>query len=229
MDLALKNIPIPKEFSDPFDSSLIEKRQDGMRYVDPIHYRKKLQDVVGLNYDFENKGIYFPTPDYVVVTVSITVYLEDGTKLIKTGSSGAAIVKAMREKKGKQVEVLVVDHGTAVKIAESNAFKRACMDLGIGLELYDKEDNHGGHGSNYTYGASSKQISENQINYILKLKSMNRLTDDNMVNILKAIGIETDKIPKQFTTESLKPLTMDDARKIIDTIKDSNTLKNIKY
>jgi len=50
-----------------------------------------------------------------------------------------------------------------------------------------------------------------------------------MVNILKTINIDADKIPKQFTTESLKQLTMDDARKIIDTIKDPNTLKSIKY
>ena len=78
-----------------------------------------------------------------------------------------------------------------------------------------------------SYHSNSKLISENQMNYILKLKAMNRLNEKSMIAIFKSCGVESSKIPETFNTETLKPLTSDDARKIIDLMKDSESLAKI--
>ena len=92
----------------------------------------------------------------------------------------------------------------------------------------DPENDEKEHAPKQPPKTSSKQISDNQINYILKLKSMNRMDDESMKNILKACEIESTRIPETFNTETMKILNLDDARKIIDTMKDPNALKSVK-
>ncbi len=83
-------------------------------------------------------------------------------------------------------------------------------------------------GQKQSYQSSSKTISDNQINYILKLKSMNRLNDEHMKNLFTMCEIENEKIPDTFNTDTLKNLNLDDARKIIDIMKESSNITKIK-
>ena len=124
-----------KALSKPFPASYIEWRPGAttrakdkalaLAYVDPRAYHERLNDVFGTSWSSE-RDIKL-TNDRIIITVSISVNWNDSedTKkwlsLYRTGVGDASFNEGA---------------DTAVTKADAQAFKRACVEYGLGAYLY---------------------------------------------------------------------------------------------
>lgn len=123
---------ITKELCRPFDDVFKENTYDGYVSVNVQRYRDRLDEVVGpLNYNVETIDTKY-TNSYVLKTVAITIFYDDGSvATVKHGDGGAMFVYPEGSTKPKSPE-------NTNESATSDAFKRACKLLRIGLDVYQQ-------------------------------------------------------------------------------------------
>lgn len=127
---------IPESLLKPFPKSIIDTDYRGFNYVSPNHYRKALNEAFGTNWSFEILDISKETIKdaknqvhvEIIVHCKLTVYVKaDSGEIIEISKHGIG---------GKMVSTNFSD---AYKSAKSVALKNACIELGLGLDLYENE------------------------------------------------------------------------------------------
>ena len=118
----------------PFDKTYQRQIAGGrsMTYITGEQARSRLTEAYGHDWDWEIDSPIQITPTDVIVTGRLTVRLDDYASVIKAGV-GSARVKFT--KSGD-----VMDLGNDAKAAETSAFKRAAVQLGVGAYLYAKTE-----------------------------------------------------------------------------------------
>lgn len=191
---------LPKTLVEPFDQKLIKKNYQGFDYVSPSEYRKLLNDTFGSMWSFEILN-YQILNDSVVVHGRLTIYIQDGDRVfeIKKDGIGASMVS-------KTVSF-------ALKSAKSTALKNACLELGIGLDMYenDIDDMNDTDLSNDITSPnqqvySGKQPTDKQINYATML-------------IKKSNMKEFEGLDEEEIKEKLKNMSSLNVSKIISKLK----------
>lgn len=191
---------LPKTLVEPFDQKLIKKNYQGFDYVSPSEYRKLLNDTFGSMWSFEILN-YQILNDSVVVHGRLTIYIQDGDRVfeIKKDGIGASMVS-------KTVSF-------ALKSAKSTALKNACLELGIGLDMYenDIDDMNDTDLSNDITSPnqqvySGKQPTDKQINYATML-------------IKKSNMKEFEGLDEEEIKEKLKNMSSLNVSKIINKLK----------
>lgn len=121
---------VAEELSRPFDDMFKENTYDGYVSVSVQRYRDRLDEVVGpLNYNVETIDTRY-TDSFILKTVAITITYDDGSiAAVKHGDGGAMFVYPQGTAKPKSPE-------NTNESAASDAFKRACKLLRIGLDVY---------------------------------------------------------------------------------------------
>jgi len=131
----LKN-EIPESLLKPFPKNIIDTDYRGFNYVSPNHYRKALNEAFGTNWSFEILSVSKEsirdsknqTHVEIIVHCKLTIYVKDDSgEIIKIEKHGIG---------GKKVTTNFSD---AYKSAKSVALKNACVELGLGLDLYENE------------------------------------------------------------------------------------------
>ena len=191
---------LPKTLVEPFDQKLIKKNYQGFDYVSPSEYRKLLNDTFGSMWSFEILN-YQILNDSVVVHGRLTIYIQDGDRVfeIKKDGIGASMVS-------KTVSF-------ALKSAKSTALKNACLELGIGLDMYenDIDDMNDTDLSNDITSPNQqvyfgKQPTDKQINYATML-------------IKKSNMKEFEGLDEEEIKEKLKNMSSLNVSKIISKLK----------
>lgn len=191
---------LPKTLVEPFDQKLVKKNYQGFDYVSPSEYRKLLNDTFGSMWSFEILN-YQILNDNVVVHGRLTIYVQDGDRVfeIKKDGIGASMVS-------KTVSF-------ALKSAKSTALKNACLELGIGLDMYenDIDDMNDTDLSNDITSPnqqvySGKQPTDKQINYATML-------------IKKSNMKEFEGLDEEEIKEKLKNMSSLNVSKIINKLK----------
>lgn len=191
---------LPKTLVEPFDQKLVKKNYQGFDYVSPSEYRKLLNDTFGSMWSFEILN-YQILNDNVVVHGRLTIYVQDGDRVfeIKKDGIGASMVS-------KTVSF-------ALKSAKSTALKNACLELGIGLDMYenDIDDMNDTDLSNDITSPnqqvySGKQPTDKQINYATML-------------IKKSNMKEFEGLDEEEIKEKLKNMSSLNVSKIISKLK----------
>ncbi len=191
---------LPKTLVEPFDQKLVKKNYQGFDYVSPSEYRKLLNDTFGSMWSFEILN-YQILNDSVVVHGRLTIYIQDGDRVfeIKKDGIGASMVS-------KTVSF-------ALKSAKSTALKNACLELGIGLDMYenDIDDMNDTDLSNDITSPnqqvySGKQPTDKQINYATML-------------IKKSNMKEFEGLDEEEIKEKLKNMSSLNVSKIINKLK----------
>lgn len=189
---------LPKTLVEPFDQKLVKKNYQGFDYVSPSEYRKLLNDTFGSMWSFEILN-YQILNDSVVVHGRLTIYIQDGDRVfeIKKDGIGASMVS-------KTVSF-------ALKSAKSTALKNACLELGIGLDMYENDiddmndtDNDIINPNQQVY--SGKQPTDKQINYATML-------------IKKSNMKEFEGLDEEEIKEKLKNMSSLNVSKIINKLK----------
>lgn len=119
-----------QELQKPFEEEFHEKGYKDFVSVNVQHYLDRLDEVVGLfNYNIETIETIV-TEQSILKTVKITVFDDDRNIMkIVTGDGGAKFIVPTGSDKQKDPDNT---HDTAF----SDAFKRACRRLGIGVDIY---------------------------------------------------------------------------------------------
>lgn len=191
---------LPKTLVEPFDQKLIKKNYQGFDYVSPSEYRKLLNDTFGSMWSFEILN-YQILNDNVVVHGRLTIYVQDGDRVfeIKKDGIGASMVS-------KTVSF-------ALKSAKSTALKNACLELGVGLDMYENDiddmndtdlSNDITNPNQQVY--SGKQPTDKQINYATML-------------IKKSNMKEFEGLDEEEIKEKLKNMSSLNVSKIINKLK----------
>ncbi len=191
---------LPKTLVEPFDQKLVKKNYQGFDYVSPSEYRKLLNDTFGSMWSFEILN-YQILNDSVVVHGRLTIYIQDGDRVfeIKKDGIGASMVS-------KTVSF-------ALKSAKSTALKNACLELGIGLDMYENDiddmndtdlSNDITNPNQQVY--SGKQPTDKQINYATML-------------IKKSNMKEFEGLDEEEIKEKLKNMSSLNVSKIINKLK----------
>lgn len=192
---------LPKTLVEPFDQKLIKKNYQGFDYVSPSEYRKLLNDTFGSMWSFEILNYQILNDSVVVVHGRLTIYIQDGDRVfeIKKDGIGASMVS-------KTVSF-------ALKSAKSTALKNACLELGIGLDMYenDIDDMNDTDLSNDITSPnqqvySGKQPTDKQINYATML-------------IKKSNMKEFEGLDEEEIKEKLKNMSSLNVSKIISKLK----------
>ncbi len=124
--------------AEAFDERLVQEVQKGFKalsYVPVSEYIVRLNSVLGgggWSRQIQSVQRDAADPDEIIALVRIVAEV-DGCTVTKDGVGGARI-----KKKRDSNELL--DLGNDFKSAVSDAFKKACQDLGIGLYLARSED-----------------------------------------------------------------------------------------
>lgn len=191
---------LPKTLVEPFDQKLVKKNYQGFDYVSPSEYRKLLNDTFGSMWSFEILN-YQILNDNVVVHGRLTIYVQDGDRVfeIKKDGIGASMVS-------KTISF-------ALKSAKSTALKNACLELGVGLDMYenDIDDMNDTDLSNDITSPnqqvySGKQPTDKQINYATML-------------IKKSNMKEFEGLDEEEIKEKLKNMSSLNVSKIISKLK----------
>lgn len=191
---------LPKTLVEPFDQKLVKKNYQGFDYVSPSEYRKLLNDTFGSMWSFEILN-YQILNDNVVVHGRLTIYVQDGDRVfeIKKDGIGASMVS-------KTISF-------ALKSAKSTALKNACLELGVGLDMYenDIDDMNDTDLSNDITSPnqqvySGKQPTDKQINYATML-------------IKKSNMKEFEGLDEEEIKEKLKNMSSLNVSKIINKLK----------
>lgn len=191
---------LPKTLVEPFDQKLVKKNYQGFDYVSPSEYRKLLNDTFGSMWSFEILN-YQILNDNVVVHGRLTIYVQDGDRVfeIKKDGIGASMVS-------KTISF-------ALKSAKSTALKNACLELGIGLDMYENDiddmndtdlSNDITNPNQQVY--SGKQPTDKQINYATML-------------IKKSNMKEFEGLDEEEIKEKLKNMSSLNVSKIISKLK----------
>lgn len=193
---------LPKTLVEPFDQKLVKKNYQGFDYVSPSEYRKLLNDTFGSMWSFEILNYQILNDSTVVVVHGrLTIYIQDGDRVfeIKKDGIGASMVS-------KTVSF-------ALKSAKSTALKNACLELGIGLDMYenDIDDMNDTDLSNDITSPnqqvySGKQPTDKQINYATML-------------IKKSNMKEFEGLDEEEIKEKLKNMSSLNVSKIINKLK----------
>lgn len=193
---------LPKTLVEPFDQKLIKKNYQGFDYVSPSEYRKLLNDTFGSMWSFEILNYQILNDSTVVVVHGrLTIYIQDGDRVfeIKKDGIGASMVS-------KTVSF-------ALKSAKSTALKNACLELGIGLDMYENDiddmndtdlSNDITNPNQQVY--SGKQPTDKQINYATML-------------IKKSNMKEFEGLDEEEIKEKLKNMSSLNVSKIISKLK----------
>ena len=127
------SIGIPEEWKKEFDDSLKRKNYNGFTYVGVHNYRKRTQSIAGLFYDHEiiqNETVVDKEGDIgFKVVVRLRFYIERNGSIMTVVKDGTAVKFA----KGNQ------DINYVLGAAVSEAFKRALLHVGIGMDLYEED------------------------------------------------------------------------------------------
>lgn len=191
---------LPKTLVEPFDQKLVKKNYQGFDYVSPSEYRKLLNDTFGSMWSFEILN-YQILNDNVVVHGRLTIYVQDGDRVfeIKKDGIGASMVS-------KTISF-------ALKSAKSTALKNACLELGVGLDMYENDiddmndtdlSNDITNPNQQVY--SGKQPTDKQINYATML-------------IKKSNMKEFEGLDEEEIKEKLKNMSSLNVSKIISKLK----------
>jgi hypothetical protein len=204
-ELKLRKMELPKELTEAFDKELIKINYNKLRFVDPIHYFDRLMQLVGMYFTYKIRQEYVPEEKAVMVVVSIGFQLEDGTWLWKEGNSGKELYNDTADGPKK----INGGIGYALKIAASNATKRALLLMGVGKELYDDQDeiedtdNKGG----YTKGKKpydfSRKPTDKQVNFLRRLRQQYRVSDSKFNEMLDSVGAESIEVACQQQVSDL--------------------------
>ena len=121
---------VVKELSVPFSEEDKEKTRQGFVSVNVQKYRDRLDSVVGVfNYSVEVIDTKY-TETAILKTVAITIFYDDGRVAVtKHGDGGDLLVYPEGSTKPKDI-------GNTNESATSDAFKRACKLLRIGIDIY---------------------------------------------------------------------------------------------
>ena len=120
--------------NEPFDTSVIKEVQ-GMDYVPVAEVITRMNNVLGTNgWSSQIVEAYRDSldPKFVIARVSVTAKI-DGEHIIADGIGGKEI--AMKRNAPDEI----VDLGNDFKSAYSDALKKACQRLGVGLHLSREE------------------------------------------------------------------------------------------
>jgi len=115
---------ILEKLSAPFDAKDLRKKQEFSYIPEPV-VRQRLQDVLGLNWDFtitSEIDTTFRSEPAIVVRGQLTVYLPSGRTITREGYGGSPLKNGMAA-------------GDAHKGAASNALKKAAYLFGVGAYL----------------------------------------------------------------------------------------------
>lgn len=121
-----------EELTAPFLETDKDRRANSYVFVNVQRYRDRLDSVIGMfNYSVETKESFFN--EYgIFKTVEISIYYDDGTLAVKKDGDGGDHFVFQKDS-----EIRVpMNLGNTNESAESDAFKRACKKLGIGVDVY---------------------------------------------------------------------------------------------
>lgn len=191
-EFKLRKMELPEELTKAFDKELVKLNYQKLRFVDPIHYFERLMDLVGMYFTYRIKQEYVPEEKAVMVIVSIGFQMEDGTWVWKEGNSG----KELYNETAGGLKRISGGIGSALKIAASNATKRALLLMGIGKELYNDEDEVEAVDSkgNPVYKQSkrpydfTRKPTDKQLNFLRRLRQQNRVSDTKFNEMLDSVG-----------------------------------------
>lgn len=194
---------IPNSLSKSFPKEFIETDYRGFSYVSPNHYRKALNEAFGTNWSFEILNVFKETTkdkngelhDEIIVHCKLTIY-------VKEHDDTGEIIKI--EKHGIGGKMVATNYSDAYKSAKSVALKNACVELGLGLDLYENEVEDDRENTDEitvnTQQNENKVIPENfkatdkQVNFTLQLikktnhPSFKGLTDDQIKEYLSGLS-----------------------------------------
>jgi len=193
VEMNLRKMEIPEEIKRPFEKEMVKLNFMGLRFVDPIHYFERLMEIVGMYFSYRIKQEYIPEEKAVMVVVSIGFQAEDGTWIWKDGNSG----KELYNDTPAGPKRINGGIGYALKIAASNATKRALLLMGIGMELYNDEDETevatpGGNGAGYKKTKRpydfSRKPTDKQLNFLRRLRQQYRVSDSRFNELLESVN-----------------------------------------
>ena len=135
--LAILLAPTPKD--------VIREREGPGRkmlsYVKHGWYRARLNEAFGFDWDWEIVKTTLDTvSNFVVVEGMLTARVRDRNGTIKTTIKKSGIGGADLKRFSANISGGYVDVGNDTKAADTEAFKRACLGLGLGLDLYWDDD-----------------------------------------------------------------------------------------
>lgn len=150
-----KNIEqVVRELSIPFGEKDKEKTRNGFVSVNVQKYRDRLDSVIGVfNYSVEVVDTKY-TETAILKTVAITIFYDDGRVAVtKHGDGGDLLVYPEGATKPKDI-------GNTNESAASDAFKRACKLLRIGVDVYHENRVLTGRESNLISGMNTPGAQE---------------------------------------------------------------------
>jgi len=145
--LRVLNAPVPKEIikkrEGPYDPKTGKAKM--LDYIPHGWYRARLNEAFGFDWDWIRDDVIIDLVNnsvvfygHLVIRVRNPLTGELLTTITKSGEGGAPILRYSENH--KKYPGAVIDLANDVKIASSDALKRACLNLGLGLDLYWKDD-----------------------------------------------------------------------------------------
>jgi hypothetical protein len=127
---------INQKLLEPFDQSLIEDKQ-GKKYIGHEHIRMRVIEATSNQFDWTVTGREIRDQDGVIRA------RKSGTVPPVMIVDGLLTIPGLGCRAGTGVQVLEENAGEdTYKAAESDAFKRAAMAFGVGLQLYMSASSH---------------------------------------------------------------------------------------
>ena len=125
---------ILKELQKPFPAKYQEKGYKNYISVNSQYYINRLDDVLGMfNYNIKTLETNYTT-DVIFKTVEISIFYDDGTLAkVVTGDGGASFIYP---KDSSKPTTKPINPENTNDSATSDAIKRACKKLRIGLDLF---------------------------------------------------------------------------------------------
>ena len=183
---------VMEQLSEPFPEDLIKTRigrgKIYLSYVEGHNYIKRLNEIFGLNWSFRILEQKIFENEVVVLgelTVNNNIVRQSyGNKDIAVGRSNG----------------LPVSIGDDLKAAQTDALKKACSTLGIGLHLYgDKK----GKDDNFEKEFSGQEMTDRQKNAIVAMsRSLNIIGEDKInEGLKKKYGKMLNQLSKKEASE----------------------------
>jgi hypothetical protein len=181
--------------AEPFERYLVKQRQgrggQTFSYVSGAQYIHRLNEVFNCNWNFKILEYKLLDNDEIVVIGELTVM--DGVVVKQSVGSGSV-------SKTRSGEIISV--GDDLKAAATDALKKCCSLLGVGLHLYDYVPRQSNH-------SDDVQISEKQKNAILSIiKSKNYNLENFGRYVLNEFGKELDSLSMREASLVIKKLNI---------------------
>lgn len=185
---------------EPFPASQVRKNPDGMHYVAIDGYINRLLDVLGTDYDFRIVSSSLELlPEDMKTRSGKRQYLAQVTGELSLRSPSIADDSRYTTRCGVGADVSF-DPDKAVKTAQAEAFKKACHQFGIALELWN-EDRRDEIDRQHRLASGSEQALKTEVWNLAKAK----LGKDKptLAEVAKAFGVEPGELSDPVTLQKI--------------------------